>query len=333
MLRRSFLASPAAVFAAPAPRPLIFDTDIGADVDDAIALAILAHSPEIRLAGVTTVFQNTRRRAQYASRMLEALRVTGVPCFAGCPFPLAARPSTPAYRGGEEKLRQLRLATEGPEEDLSAAPPISPQHAVDFILEATRAPNGPRHLLLVGPQTNLALALLKDPSLADRLDTVTLMGYDFRKFIDPYNVGNDLVAARHVLASGIPLRVLPVEIGIDNQMDAAEYERCLQSQCPHMKLLAAAMRRWVQLVRARPGNPIPDYLPRPYDSLAALTITHPHLFTWKRGTIRLEPGDAPFQTHHTFTESPAGPHQIVTALDREKVKALHMERLLSCESV
>ncbi|MBI4889734.1 MAG: nucleoside hydrolase [Acidobacteria bacterium] len=333
MQRREFLAAPAAALAAPSPLPLIFDTDIGADVDDAIALAILARSPEIRLAAVTTVFQNTRSRAQYASRFLAVLQAADVACFAGCPLPLAPRPSSQLFRGSDAKLRQLPLATETPDDNLSAAPPLSPQHAVDFILSATRAPNGPRHILSVGPQTNLALALLKDPTLADRLDTVTLMGYDFRKGIDPYNVGNDLVAARHLLASGIPLRVLPVEIGVDNQMDSEEYERCLQSPCAHMKFLAPSMRRWVEFVRTRPKNPIPGYLPRPYDSLAALTITHPHLFQWKRGTIRLEPGDAAFQTRHSFTEDAAGLHSIVTALDRKKVKALHMERLLACQSV
>jgi purine nucleosidase len=336
MRRRTFLASCAAGIAAAATPPLslIFDTDIGSDVDDAIALAILVNSPEIRLAGVTTVFRNPWRRAQYARRFLDAMRRPDVPCCAGCAIPIAPVPSAPLPRGYGARLRELPLAAGGNDEGLGTrdTPAISPQHAVDFLIDSTRAASGPRHILVVGPQTNLAMALIKDPSLPERLDAVTLMGYNFEKGIDPYNVGNDLGAARHVLASGVPLRVLPVEIGIACQMSAEEYSRAMESTCPHMKILAGSMRQWVQFVRNRPRTPIPDYLPRPYDSLAALTITHPGLFRWKRGTITLERGDDPTSTRHTFRESADGPHQIVTGVDREKAMALHMERLLACRT-
>ncbi len=76
------------------------------------------------------------------------------------------------------------------------------------------------------------MAPLKDPTLADRLEEVVVMEFSFQTGVDPYNVGGDLVAARVVLGSGIPLTILPVEIGVACQMAEAEYAECLAAQRP-----------------------------------------------------------------------------------------------------
>ncbi|WP_321478328.1 nucleoside hydrolase [uncultured Paludibaculum sp.] len=105
-------------------------------------------------------------------------------------------------------------------------------HAADFLIQATRAAGGPRRALCAGAQTKLAMAPLKDPTLADRLEEVVVMEFSFQTGVDPYNVGGDLVAARVVLGSGIPLTILPVEIGVACQMAEAEYAECLAAQRP-----------------------------------------------------------------------------------------------------
>lgn len=337
MNRRAFSAALAAAplaFAQPVgPRPIIFDTDIGADVDDALALIYLLNSPEIDLRGVTTVMRNTRRRAQYARQVLDVMgRGSRIPCCAGCQVPLTPGARPRPLRGYSDWVLSQPMAGYGDDGELgkSQNPPISATHAVDFIIESTRRPGGPRHLLVVGAQTNAAMALLKDPSLADRLDGITLMGYYFRTGLDPYNVGGDIAAARHVLASGVPLRVVPTEIGLACQMTEAEYRNCQASQCPHMRFVNVFMRRWVEYVRARPGSPVPDYLPRPYDSLAAASLTHPHLFEWRRGTIELTPQDDPKKPNTRFTEHSDGIHEIAAGVDRERAMALHQQRLLAC---
>jgi inosine-uridine nucleoside N-ribohydrolase len=237
-------------------------------------------------------------------------------------------PGRRPIRGYDSWVRNRPVAGDGDDGDLGKTEKISPKHAVDFLIEATREPNGPKHILVIGAETNIGMALVKDPSLADRLAGITLMGYNFQTGRDPYNIGWDRDAARHVLVSGIPLKVLPIEIGVACQMKDPEYRSLQESKCKHLETIKISMRNWVNFVRRRPGAPIPDYLPRPYDSLAAMTLTHPHLFEWKRGTIRLEPG----QSLSTFEQDPNGLHQYVASVDREKVMALHQERLTSCVS-
>lgn len=332
LARRHLLQSALAPLLAAQPkRPvrLILDTDIGNDVDDAMTLILLLNSPEVELAAVTTVDRNTRRRAQSALRLMAAMGRTAIPCAAGCSVPIS-RP--PTLRGWSDRAAQFDISSGGPDPDRAAldAQHPSPLHAVDLILQQTAATGGPGRLLLAGQQTNLAVALLKDPSLADRLEEVTVMGFNFQTGIDPYNVGGDLAAARLVLASGIPLTVLPVEIGIACQMTEAEYAACLAATCPQGRILSAAMRRWVAFVRHRPSNPLPTYCPRPYDSLAAMTLTHPQVFEFQRGTIRLDSGDVPTQSRATFEKSVTGIHRVVTAVDRDKAMRIHQERLLAC---
>ena len=63
-------------------KKVIFDTDIGDDIDDAFALASLAAEPEAELIGVTTVYRNTAQRAQLAQKLLLAAGKSEVPVFA-----------------------------------------------------------------------------------------------------------------------------------------------------------------------------------------------------------------------------------------------------------
>lgn len=286
-----------------APLKLLFDTDIGGDIDDALALIYLLNSPEIDLRGVTTAQGDTSRKAQFARGLIASMGRGG---------------EIPVHAGSAEPSRNA---------------PDKRTDAVKFLVRSIREANGPRHMLVVGAQTNVAMALRGEPALAGRLEGITLMGYKFDTLTAPFNVNWDLDAAQTLLTSGIPLRVLPVEIGVACQLQEGEYNRCLASECPQMKYIREPMRQWVEHVRQRPGAPIPDYLPRPYDSLTAMTLTHPELFEWKRGTIELielTPGAGRRERNTRFHQSAAGLHEIVVGVDRENAMALHEERLLTC---
>ena len=65
----------------------IFDTDIGDDIDDAFALSLLCSLAGKEIAGVTTVFRNTKKRAQLAKTLLAAAGFENVPVYAGESFP------------------------------------------------------------------------------------------------------------------------------------------------------------------------------------------------------------------------------------------------------
>ena len=289
-----------------APLKVLFDTDgmPNLDIDDAFALIYLLNSPDIDVQGVTT--QHHMGSDRVANYMREIINVMG------------RRGDIPVYAGATRPLRDAPGMTD----------------ASRFIVQSIRDADGPRNLVVVGPFTNVARAVLEEPDLArNRLETIYLMGYKFDTLTSPFNVNGDLDAADILLKSGIPLRVLPVEIGVACQVQEGEYNRLLESECPQMEYIREPMQRWVQYVRQRPGSPIPDYLPRPYDSLSAITLTHPELFQWKRGTIGmidLTPGAGRREGNTQFRESADGLHEIVVGVDREKAMALHEERLLTC---
>ncbi|MES1167548.1 MAG: nucleoside hydrolase, partial [Oleiharenicola lentus] len=65
------------------PIPVIFDTDIGGDIDDVYALAQIVKSPELKLLGVTTVSGDTAARARLAAKFLAVGGRTDIPVYAG----------------------------------------------------------------------------------------------------------------------------------------------------------------------------------------------------------------------------------------------------------
>ncbi len=70
---------------------VLLDTDIGDDIDDALALALAVRSPEIELTGVTTVFGDTRLRARLAKHLLHTFERDDIPVAAGVAVPMLAR--------------------------------------------------------------------------------------------------------------------------------------------------------------------------------------------------------------------------------------------------
>jgi len=171
-------------------------------VDDAAAIITLLRS-DLELAGLTTVYGN----APVQSTTRNALTLVEL-----------LRPSLPVYRGVDRALlAPTRYApvvhgADGFGELNLPAPKLrrKRRHAVDFILgEAIRLP-GRVSVLALGPLTNLAVALAKDPSLAARLSRVVWMGSTGTPGTTrEFNLEADPEAAAVVLAAGIPVTVVP----------------------------------------------------------------------------------------------------------------------------
>jgi purine nucleosidase len=187
---------------------VIVDCDPGQD--DAIALLLAVGSPEeLDLLAVTTVAGNVSERAcnGNARRILEAVDRSDVPVHSGCARPLL-RAYEP-YFADDEGLPGIELPD----------PVVGPAggHAVDVILETVGSrPPGTVTLCALGPLTNVALALAKDPDLATRLDGIAFMGgaaglgnvtpaAEFNILTDPH-------AAAIVFASGADLTMFGLEV-------------------------------------------------------------------------------------------------------------------------
>lgn len=172
-------------------RAVVLITDIGVEVDDQWALAHLALSPEIDLKGIVTTHAPilappaAATSARFAAELVARL-------------PAAARPRIFA----------------GSNEPLTAPPRPIPNVGVDFLIEQARGRTADNRLtvLLIGAATDVASALLTDPTWADRVSIVAMGFNGYPGGGDPWNVKNDPVAWRVLLDSRTPIVVGDAEI-------------------------------------------------------------------------------------------------------------------------
>ncbi len=148
---------------------IILDCDPGHD--DAIAILLAAGNPDLDLLAITTVAGN-QTLPKVTRNALAVCTVAGihdVPVAAGAAGPLVVSQVVAGDIHGESGLDGPVL----PEPTVA----LDPRHAVDVIIDTVMAePAGTVHLVPVGPLTNIALALRKEPALAERVKSVVLMG-------------------------------------------------------------------------------------------------------------------------------------------------------------
>lgn len=199
-------------------RKLLIDCDPGHD--DAVAL-LVGHR-HFDLKAVTTVHGNSglENTTRNALAVLELAGIEGVPVAKGAASPLVGTTRDAAHVHGKSGL-------DGHDLPAPAARPV-PEHAIEVIIETARAHQGELVLAVIGPATNIALALRKEPRLADWVLEVTLMGgsagggnitpaAEFNAYCDPE-------AAAAVFAAGWPVRMVGVDVTRTVGIDATDIE-------------------------------------------------------------------------------------------------------------
>ncbi len=191
-------------------RRIIIDTDPGHD--DALAIMLAVASPaELDVMALTTVAGNVplEKTAHNALRLRELLGAD-MPIYRGCVRPMVNDLVTAEYVHGESGLDGPQLPE--PTRDAETA------HAVDYLVSTLRdSPSRGTTVCLLGPMTNLGMALVKDPTIATRIDELVIMGGSFRAGgnITPtaeFNVFVDPHAAHVVFTSGVPLTIMPLDV-------------------------------------------------------------------------------------------------------------------------
>ncbi len=186
---------------------IILDVDTG--TDDAVALMTAALSPDIDLVGATTVNGNTGidSTTENTLRVFEWIGLPGVPVHRGMSRPLA-----------REQMQQLNPASRihGDLLDLPAATiKAQPGHAVDWLIDTLLASDGDITLVPVGPLTNIATAIVKEPAILPRIPEIVLMGgahdHGNATASAEFNIWLDPEAARIVVNCGRPIRMVPLD--------------------------------------------------------------------------------------------------------------------------
>ena len=184
---------------------ILIDCDPGHDD----AVAILYAAKHMDLVGVTTCHGNNTLD-NVTRNALQVLTLAGlrVPLAKGCAHPMEGRREEAPNAHGKTGLD----GTELPEPDRE---PIA-QHAVDFIIEMARQHRGELVLAIIGPATNVALALQKEPALAGWLKEITIMGGSGGLGnitpVAEFNCWADPEAAAIVYACGAPIRMVGYDV-------------------------------------------------------------------------------------------------------------------------
>jgi inosine-uridine nucleoside N-ribohydrolase len=283
--------------------PILFDTDIGTDVDDAIALAFLALDPRCDLLGVTTVNGDTRRRAALARALLDLAGVTDVPIGVG-----ASDPITP----GGSRLMPVGVIADGPVAPVAHDAPT----AEDVIVDALRAASEPVHVCGVGAFTNLATVLSAHPELHDRVATLHLMGGCLGANPSAeFNLNGDPTAAAVCLALPLPLRLAPYDV--TNHLSFTSEDRAAIASAGDLgAALGAQMTQWLDFLATVSDDPTFPQV-RLHDPLTVVGVVAPDME--KAAELPLAVAGSP--GHAYFEESPSGrPVTVVRAADSERLR-------------
>jgi inosine-uridine nucleoside N-ribohydrolase len=189
----------------PQRMPVILDTDIGTDIDDAYALASLMQRRDLQLLGVTTVSGDAVARARLAAKFLSR----GGGKWA----------TVPVYAGTSTATQYMKQADWA---NGFSAPNLHESGAVAFMRREIEARPGKVTLIAVGELTNVATLLQANPSIAKKIRAISLMGGSVKRGYAPgskpepeWNIKSNAKAAQVVFGSGVPLRVAPLDSTAD----------------------------------------------------------------------------------------------------------------------
>lgn len=225
------------------PQRLIIDTDPG--IDDALAILFTLASPELQLEGLTIVHGNCSmlQGARNGRAVLELARARHIPVFYGCELPLVQPSLLAPETHGNTGLGYAELPDPGL--------PVDPRHAVDFMIETVLASPGEITIAAIGPLTNLALAIRKEPRFARAVKEIYIMGgavrYDgnttplaeFNTYVDPH-------AAHIVFHSGIPMTLVPLDVTYQCILTPQDVSRLQESPTGIPKFIADATRFYME---------------------------------------------------------------------------------------
>ena len=301
------LAGASLAFAQTKPIPVIFDTDIGDDIDDALALALALQSPELDVRLVTTVADDVDSRTRLAWKELGLFGRQDIPLATGAPEPLLD-PRLP------DKAAQFGILT------AADAPPASAHaRAADRIIEVLMGSRVKMTLIPVGPLTNIALALREEPRIKDKVERIVLMGGAYYPARREYNIYRDRIAAQIVFRSGIPIIGVGLDVTEKCKLEGADLERLKNANNPATQFLYRLIQLWQK------DNP--DRLPTLHDPLAVGTALRPSLVETQTGSVQVEIASPAFFGATVFTRDGKSNTRVAKNVNAREFLDLFIERM------
>ena len=216
--------------------PVILDTDIGGDIDDTWALALLIQSPEFDVKLITTSVDDTVSKARTVAKFLQIVGRTDIPIGIGVRQNKCGR--------GD---RQSAWADDY---EMSSYPCAVFDDGVQAIIDTIMNNPEPMKLIAIGPLPNIAAALEREPRIAQKAQFVGMhgsirSGYDGSSEIDPeYNVVVDVTAAKKVFTAPWKMTITPLDTCGFVQLKREKYQKVLQRNSPLTRALIENYRAW-----------------------------------------------------------------------------------------
>ena len=311
-------------------RPVLLDTDLGSDVDDAIALALLLACPELRLVAVTLVSGDVSGRARASARLLGAAGRRDVEVCAGARDALVRR--------GRFNADPIPLA-----DYPAGGAPVSDEPAAERIVRAVRETPG-IELLAVGPLTNLAHALALDPDLPQRVACLHVMGGHIRRVaigervcapgID-YNLCSDPEASVMVLGAGFRTRLVSADVTLQVWLREADLARLAVAPRPATRVLMPLVRAWTPVqqrifVEGMGGTLAPENVAFLHDPLTVLAMVDESALRFERLRMVATVEAGVLRTHEVDDAAGIGaPMEVATEVDAAAAREQMLARLLS----
>ena len=260
---------------------VLLDTDIGDDIDDALALGYLGKSRDIFLLGVSTVFLKALERAELGAAELQVLGDFHLPIVAGYSRPMKIKDRI-YNQMKKHKPRQFEILSK-------IKPMIKPykMNVLEFLRNNIEAHPGEVTLLTIGPLTNIGLLFKKYPKLASKLKEIVIMGGVVTQPHPEWNILWDPEAARIVFGAGAPIKMIGLDVTLKCVLPEANIRMFERSTRELPVLLGKLIRLWQKQNRKIPASN-KKLTPILHDPLAAMAINTPGLIEYKPCRIEIE---------------------------------------------
>jgi purine nucleosidase len=251
------------------PLPVFVDTDIGDDIDDALALALLLCSPEVSVVGISTVFGDTYLRTRLAAYLLQVYGSASIPVAAGQARPLL-------FRHPPSGVCQASVLP------ADFAPSIDSLTGPELLIQTAHQYPGQLTLLCLGPLTNVALALQQEPELSSLLRQVFFMGGTSQLWWPDWNVRSDAEAAHLLLEAQFPITMIGLNVTASCHLQRSDIKQLNEAKNPRLQLLSCLVAAWQDNQpwwRSR--------LPYLHDPLVVAALCAPQFFRFAPLSVRI----------------------------------------------
>ncbi|MCO5558841.1 hypothetical protein L7F22_012429 [Adiantum nelumboides] len=261
---------------------LIIDTDPG--IDDAMAIFMAFQSPELEVIGLTTIFGNgpISLVTKNALHLCEVAGLSSMPVAEGCPEPL---------KGGAPRVAYFAHGIDGLGNTFPPEPKLRKieQSAVDFLVEKTKEFPHEVTILALGPLTNIAEAMRKDPSFATNVNKIFVLGGSFFASgnVNPAaeaNIYGDPDAADIVFTSGAEIVVIGINLTTQLMLTESDLLEIRDSKGKFGKYvydMCLFYKNWHFESDGLNGIFL-------HDPGCIAALLDPTLFTYRKGVLRVE---------------------------------------------